>query len=107
MREHKEFKKKSFSVYDYMPEVPKTEKEIQWLIEELAYTRRNLDVTRHQLEYFDSWSNDACLGYLLNTLYCLNIEDEKQIQEFINQMNKCFDRYTLKEAEEIFLNWYE
>ena len=74
MREHKEFKSKSFSAYDYMPEVPKTDTEIQWLMEELAYTRRNLEVAKYQLEYIDTWSNDACIGYLINTLYCLPLK---------------------------------
>ena len=107
MREHKEFKTKSFSAYDYMPEVPKTDTEIQWLMEELAYTRRNLEVAKYQLEYIDTWSNDACIGYLINTLYCLNFEDENDIQKFVSQIYKSFDRYTIYEAEEIFRNWYE
>lgn len=55
------------------------------------------------LRYLDGpWRNDACLGYTLMAMRDSGV-DEETIKKVMNQIDLCFDDFTVREAAEYFI----
>ena len=52
----------------------------------------------------EPWSNAACIGYVIMACEELNIE-KSDTTKMINQLNSIFDRYSIEDAKDRYINY--